>query len=347
MPFGGYFDGYYSNVLKPAITNVGLGALRADEIYGTGVVIEDVYEAIVSASICIADVTGRNPNVSYELGMTHAEKKPVLIITQDIDDVPFDYRHLRIIQYDPRQYGWEAPFQDAVIKTITEVQRDPVAHSALKPRSVEFDKAKKHLTEIFLYQSYDLNRKNEIFCDSSGNALIKTTWKVVARSPIFHLCHNIVCDNPGDVEIRRVYDVINARDLEYIVVSESQNHMSYFFIFGQFKNVGQHFKVETEVFAQNFFDIEKFLSDREMMMSTQAVTHGIRFAERADFIYLPKEEKFSGVYAQYLSHPKHKKVGAIISPVETNSHYLLKIVYDNDDPYQQETGAMVGLPENG
>jgi hypothetical protein len=97
MPFGGYFDGYYNQVIRPALTNLRIDCIRGDEIYGTGVIINDVYDAICEADFCIADVIDRNPNVNYELGMAHAIGKPAILITQRIEDVPFDYKHLRLI----------------------------------------------------------------------------------------------------------------------------------------------------------------------------------------------------------------------------------------------------------
>ncbi len=132
MPFGVYFDAYYTNIIKEAVATSGLTAIRADEIYSTGAIIDDIHRSILNAAICIADLTGRNPNVNYELGMAHALGRPVLIITQSIKDIPFDYQHLRAITYDPKAYGWEKPFKDSVARTIDEVMKHPEAHKALK-----------------------------------------------------------------------------------------------------------------------------------------------------------------------------------------------------------------------
>ena len=79
---------------------IGALAKRADEIFGTDPIIDDIWEAINSAALIVADVTGRNPNVMYEIGMAHTVGKPVLIVTQAIEDVPFDLRHYRCITYD-------------------------------------------------------------------------------------------------------------------------------------------------------------------------------------------------------------------------------------------------------
>jgi len=68
-PFGEPFDDYYKKIYKPAIEKAGLKAIRADEIYGTGVIIEEIFAQIVSSRMIICEVTGKNPNVNYELGV--------------------------------------------------------------------------------------------------------------------------------------------------------------------------------------------------------------------------------------------------------------------------------------
>lgn len=62
-------------------------------------IIKDIVVGINSADIVIADLTGNNPNVFYELGLAHAMNKKVIIITQSIDDLPFDIKTYRALQY--------------------------------------------------------------------------------------------------------------------------------------------------------------------------------------------------------------------------------------------------------
>jgi len=98
-PFSEPFNAIYSDHVRPVVQKIGFTIERADEIYGTQPIIEDIWESINSAEFIIADVTGRNPNVMYEIGMAHTVGKPVIIITQNIDDVPFDLKHHRCIAY--------------------------------------------------------------------------------------------------------------------------------------------------------------------------------------------------------------------------------------------------------
>lgn len=59
----------------------------------------DIWSAIFLADWIIADCTGRNPNVFYEIGIAHTVGKRVILITQDEKDVPFDVRHIRYFNY--------------------------------------------------------------------------------------------------------------------------------------------------------------------------------------------------------------------------------------------------------
>ncbi|MBL8300720.1 MAG: hypothetical protein JNN30_20465 [Rhodanobacteraceae bacterium] len=61
---------------------------------------DDILKNIHTADLVLADITRRNANVFYEIGIAHAIGKPVLLITQSIDDVPCDRRHRRVVLYD-------------------------------------------------------------------------------------------------------------------------------------------------------------------------------------------------------------------------------------------------------
>ena len=65
---------------------------------------KDVWSAIYYSEAVIADCTGRNPNVFYEIGIAHTLGRKTVLIAQQIDDIPFDVRHIRsiIYEYTPR-----------------------------------------------------------------------------------------------------------------------------------------------------------------------------------------------------------------------------------------------------
>lgn len=101
MPFTIGFTNQWELAIKVAIENIGMKPWRGDEkSLGSNIIIQDVTKCIYKADIIVADVTGLNPNVMYELGLAHAAKKPVVIITQNESEIPFDVSHIRYLTYD-------------------------------------------------------------------------------------------------------------------------------------------------------------------------------------------------------------------------------------------------------
>ncbi len=119
MPFREEYDEIYQDILKPLFEEMGYHCLRADEIYGSRSIVQDIWEHIQTSGLIVADMTGRNPNVFYELGLSHATGKNVILITQSIEDVPFDLRHLRCIVYKHTLRGL-VELREALRKTVSQ-----------------------------------------------------------------------------------------------------------------------------------------------------------------------------------------------------------------------------------
>ena len=79
---------------------LGVSSLRGDDIFRPTDILDDIWNGITQCDFVIADITGNNANVFYELGMAHALGKPVLVLTQNMDEVPFDLQSRRILLYD-------------------------------------------------------------------------------------------------------------------------------------------------------------------------------------------------------------------------------------------------------
>ena len=124
-PFGGWFDTYYDSVFEPAITKAGLLACRADDLYRPSSIVHDIWSYVRKAKVLLADLTGKNPNVLYELGLAHAIGKPVVMVTQSLDDVPFDLRNLRVITYDLRDPAWGEDLGRRIAVALEEVLSAP------------------------------------------------------------------------------------------------------------------------------------------------------------------------------------------------------------------------------
>ena len=102
MPFAPSFDGAYESIRRACESpDILLSCSRADDFYGAGHIMEDILRGIMASEYIVADLSGKNPNVFYELGIAHSCKaaSKVIIISQSLDDVPFDLRHMRCIIY--------------------------------------------------------------------------------------------------------------------------------------------------------------------------------------------------------------------------------------------------------
>ena len=99
MPFDEEFDPVYSGFIKPVLEDIGFNVVRADDIQNQRSILRDVLEKIDRSDLIVADLTSANPNVFYELGLAHMLRKPVILVTQSIDEVPFDLRPYRLLEY--------------------------------------------------------------------------------------------------------------------------------------------------------------------------------------------------------------------------------------------------------
>lgn len=128
MPFADPVGGYYDTIYRQAIEKAKLKADRADsDIYGTGKIIDQIWNGITSARVLLAELTNRNANVLYELGLAHALRKPVVLVCSKANeaDVPFDLRHVRVIYYDKDDPFWGTKLIEKVAEKILSVMQDP------------------------------------------------------------------------------------------------------------------------------------------------------------------------------------------------------------------------------
>jgi hypothetical protein len=88
-------------IVRPAAEELGLSALRPDELAAPGQITHRVIEHILHARAAVADLTGRNANVYYELAVRHMARLPVaLIVAVDDDPLPFDVQQMSVIRFD-------------------------------------------------------------------------------------------------------------------------------------------------------------------------------------------------------------------------------------------------------
>lgn len=124
MPFTeDWSERIWSRVLRPTIETLGLRAQRADDLFGHDVM-EDIWGGILSARVVVADITARNANVFYELGIAHTLGKDVVLLTQDTADIPFDLNRFRHVIYADNLDGYDV-LKGGLRGTISHLLREP------------------------------------------------------------------------------------------------------------------------------------------------------------------------------------------------------------------------------
>lgn len=144
MPFGGWYDQYYDDIYRPAIEEAGLISQRADDLYRPGTIVNDIWQMTQSAKVILADLSGKNPNVFYELGLAHALVKPAILVTESIEQVPFDLRALRVLEYDKNEPDWGRLLKEKLARSIEEVIKAPL--DAVLPAFLKVDRSSKPAT---------------------------------------------------------------------------------------------------------------------------------------------------------------------------------------------------------
>ena len=117
MPFAEGMKPVYEDHMKAVAAKLGMSIARADDFFTSERIMDEVWTALINTKILVADCTGRNPNVFYEIGLAHAIGKPTVLITQNGNDVPFDLRHRRYIEYAYTPRGMKA-FEETLERTI-------------------------------------------------------------------------------------------------------------------------------------------------------------------------------------------------------------------------------------
>lgn len=93
-------DAVFNYIVVPAMKECGIEACRSDHLQEPGRITEQMYREILSDVLCVAVLTGHNPNVFYELAVAHAAGRPVIVLLEKGESLPFDISDLRCVFYD-------------------------------------------------------------------------------------------------------------------------------------------------------------------------------------------------------------------------------------------------------
>lgn len=97
----GHFDRVYNHLIKPACILAGYDPVRADDSKASNMIMLDVLRSIIDCDMAICDLSSRNANVFYELGLRQAFDRKTILIRDGKHDVPFDLLGFRYVNYSP------------------------------------------------------------------------------------------------------------------------------------------------------------------------------------------------------------------------------------------------------
>jgi hypothetical protein len=135
-------DAVLHYIIEPALADLGIEAVRADRLAEPGLITHQMIEAILTYDLCIADITDHNPNVFYELAIAQAAERPIILMKQLGQSMPFDIKDYRRVDYDLKPKNvktdkWVSVLKEQVVKVLDPAYKPPplIPHRAISKSS--------------------------------------------------------------------------------------------------------------------------------------------------------------------------------------------------------------------
>lgn len=188
MPFAQEFNDVYDTVVRAVTTSakgVKVSCVRLDQIKGAGRISSDLARELQEATLCIADVSGNQPNVLWEVGYAMALGRPVILITQDLRALPFDIKDVRAVEYH------KTSLAESLFNTLVESVRHTIeggeSYTSLQPPPFYVPEFATGMKEV-IRQLDRTKRRLFIMCDFAGYAhfseldLFQEYWTALNRA---------------------------------------------------------------------------------------------------------------------------------------------------------------------
>lgn len=156
-------DGLIDEVLEPVLSKLGYKVVVSHRISDPGSVTNIIIQKIYDSELVIANLTGNNPNVMYEVAIRHACAKPIIHITESIKDLPFDIMDQRTIEYTDDMAGAFKLKEDLnkIVQNINDEDTadNPITKALKQKNIVNIDENKsQNLSEIITLMYDDIKQ---------------------------------------------------------------------------------------------------------------------------------------------------------------------------------------------
>lgn len=168
-------DGVINAVIKPVMAELDFVVVAPHEIDKPGSITNQVIEHLLNDELVIANLTGLNPNVMYELAVRHAKRLPVITLIERTEILPFDIHTERTIFYDDDMAGVEilkSNLSNAINEALTDEEPDNPIYRAVT------DKVIREITKPNSIESIILTRLDEIALQLSDSRPSKPNVKI-------------------------------------------------------------------------------------------------------------------------------------------------------------------------
>lgn len=190
-------DQLFNYILKPVCDECGFECIRVDKINDNDSITETILDYLKNSDLVIADLSEHNPNAFFELGYRNALNKPVIQMIKDSENLPFDVKTIRTINYKLDDLDYVAQTKNRLKQTIENLRFSDTSDDSEEDKQ-DFNSL--ILTELYSIQdnvkllkkmlTYQNNSAVSILADKLQNTP-KSTEEIIIQS-LFSLFQNPV-----------------------------------------------------------------------------------------------------------------------------------------------------------
>lgn len=171
MPFDGDFKDIYEIAIKEACHNAGAYCERVDDQnFHEASIFQRIVNQISQADFIIADMSGKNANVFYEVGYAHALDKPTILLTNNAADIPFDLKHFPHLVYERNQIS---DLREKLTKKVEWFVENPIEKSNESKFEIQLYYASNHFADgpliMFSKHEKDFEFRGKLTIHNAGS----------------------------------------------------------------------------------------------------------------------------------------------------------------------------------